>query len=96
MARCTGLTYDIRLDSLNTYASYYGIDFKSYISHQGDSYDRYLLRMSEMYESLHIINQVLGKLFRKRTGNKVLLDGIPAYSATPYNSMEELIHHFKY
>jgi NADH:ubiquinone oxidoreductase subunit D len=25
-----------------------------------------------------------------------LLDGIPAYSQTPYNSMEELIHHFKY
>ena len=96
MARCTGLMYDIRLDSMNTYASYYGIDFRSFVSKNGDSYDRYLLRINEMYESLHIINQVLKKLFSIKSGNKVLLDGIPAYSQTPYNSMEELIHHFKY
>jgi hypothetical protein len=52
--------------------------------------------MGEMYESLNIITQVLGELFHIRSGNTVLLDGIPAYSQTPYNSMEELIHHFKY
>lgn len=96
MARCTGLTYDIRLDSLNTYASYYGMDFKSYISVNGDSYDRYLLRMSEMYESLNIINQAIQMLITERKGGFIGLDGTAGYSPTPYNSMEELIHHFKY
>ncbi|MFK8061339.1 MAG: hypothetical protein AB8B78_14790 [Polaribacter sp.] len=62
MARCTGLKRDLRLDIYDTYANYGYLNFKSYIGQHGDSYDRFLLRMAEMLESLNIINQCLYKL----------------------------------
>ena len=62
MLRCTGIKRDVRLDIFETYANYYYLNFKSFYSNKGDSYDRYLLRMSEMLESLNIINQLINKL----------------------------------
>lgn len=62
MARCTGIKRDLRLDTCETYANYGYLNFKSYLGQQGDSYDRFLIRMSEMLESLNIINQCLYKL----------------------------------
>jgi NADH:ubiquinone oxidoreductase subunit D len=62
MARSTGLKRDLRLDKLDTYANYYYLNFKSYVGQHGDSYDRFLIRMNEMLESLSIINQSLYKL----------------------------------
>jgi NADH:ubiquinone oxidoreductase subunit D len=62
MARSTGLKRDIRLDELETYANYYYLNFRSYIGQHGDSYDRFLIRMNEMTESLNIINQTINKV----------------------------------
>lgn len=62
LARCSGIKRDLRLDSLETYANYYYLNFRSYIGQHGDSYDRFLLRMNEMTESLNIVNQVISKL----------------------------------
>jgi len=62
MLRCTGIKRDIRLDPNETYANYYYLNFKSFYSNNADSYDRYLLRMSEMFESLYLINQLVKKL----------------------------------
>lgn len=62
MARCVGIKRDLRLDSQDTYANYPHLNFKSYLGSHGDSYDRFLLRMMEMVESLNIINQCLYKL----------------------------------
>jgi NADH-quinone oxidoreductase subunit D len=62
MARCTGIKRDIRLSRLETYSNYYYLNFRSFIGQHGDSYDRYLLRMCEMTESLNIINQVINKI----------------------------------
>lgn len=62
MARCTGIKRDIRLSKLETYSNYYYLNFRSFIGQHGDSYDRYLIRMSEMTESLNIINQVVNKV----------------------------------
>jgi NADH:ubiquinone oxidoreductase subunit D len=62
MARCTGLKKDLRLDLYDTYANYPYLNFKSYLGQHGDSYDRFLIRMLEMTESLNIINQCLNKL----------------------------------
>jgi NADH-quinone oxidoreductase subunit D len=59
MARCTGLKRDVRLDSAETYANYYYANFRGFVGQKGDSYDRFLLRMNEMTESVNIINQVV-------------------------------------
>jgi len=66
MARCTGIKRDLRLDKLETYANYYYLNFRSFIGQNGDSYDRFLIRMNEMTESLNIMNQVIYKLLKKK------------------------------
>jgi NADH:ubiquinone oxidoreductase subunit D len=72
MSRCTGLKRDIRLDKAETYANYYYLNFRSYIGQNGDSYDRFLIRMNEMCESLNIINQVVSKItFKKNISKKI-------------------------
>ena len=62
MARSVGLRRDIRLSKLETYANYYHLNFRSYIGQRGDCYDRFLIRMNEMVESLFIITQVINNL----------------------------------
>lgn len=62
MARCTGIKRDLRLDKMETYANYYHLYFRSYLGKNGDSYDRFLIRMNEMTESLNIINQVISRI----------------------------------
>jgi NADH:ubiquinone oxidoreductase subunit D len=66
MARSTGLKRDLRLDKMETYANYYYLNFRSYVGQNGDSYDRFLIRMNEMTESLNIINQVVNKLTKHK------------------------------
>jgi NADH-quinone oxidoreductase subunit D len=70
MARCTGIKRDLRLDKLETYANYYTLNFRGYIGQHGDSYDRFLIRMNEMTESLQLINQIVSKII-KYNDNKV-------------------------
>lgn len=111
MARCTGLKRDLRFDRMETYANYYHLNFRGYIGQKGDSFDRYLLRMNEMTESLNIINQVVYKLTKKKSlrarehtnlNPHQLLQYITpdAFNKTKkrnsYNNMEQLIKHFKY
>lgn len=62
MARCVGLKRDLRLSNLETYGNYYYLNFRSYLGQHGDSFDRYLIRMNEMSESLNIINQVISNI----------------------------------
>ena len=102
MLRSVGIKRDIRLDVNETYANYYYLDFKSFYTSNGDSFDRYLLRISEMFESLHIITQTLTKLqIQKRTklNTRELLQyhNFSEYSfITNFSSMEQTIRHFKY
>jgi len=111
MSRCTGLKRDLRLDNNDSYANYYYLNFRSYLGKKGDSYDRYLIRMNEMVESLNIMNQIINKLkynkdeknYRKKNLNshKIIkyLDkkDLNKFNyINNYNSMEELINHFKY
>jgi len=58
MIRCTGLKHDLRLNKTTSYAHYPYLSIASFIGYQGDSYDRFLLRLSEMVESLFLINQI--------------------------------------
>jgi len=107
MARCTGVKRDLRMMKLETYANYYHLNFRAYTGQNGDSYDRYLIRMNEMLESLYIVSQVLFKLSTKKNGKPTLtplkilkqLQPKPAQNALhkhEYASMERLISHFKY
>jgi len=112
MARSTGIKRDLRLDKMETYANYYYLNFRSYVGQHGDSYDRFLIRMNEMTESLNIMNQVINKLTKfKKIGNKknnsninphILLKYLYPKSwnqhnyKSEYTSMEQLINHFKY
>ena len=101
MLRSTGVKRDLRLDLYETYANYYYLNFKSFYSKHGDSYDRYLLRMNEMFESLIIINQVINKLinnYKFINKNKLInLNNLNSYNnKNSFITMESTIKHFKY
>ena len=107
LARCTGLKRDLRLSRLDTYANYASINFKSYIGQHGDCYDRFLIRMYEMVESLSIINQTIKKCTSVSTTNTNssfdcydILNYVTQHNTKKiYNSnllMETTINDFKY
>lgn len=120
MSRCVGIKRDLRLSNLETYGNYYYLNFRSYLGQHGDSFDRYLIRMNEMSESLNIINQVISNITKfnkinikkkKKSNNFNEFTTISPHSIlkhiyprnfnqnnnkTNYNSMENLINHFKF
>ena len=112
MSRSTGIKRDVRLDKLETYANYYYLNFRSFIGQNGDCYDRFLIRMNEMSESLNIMNQVIQKLMKHRKPRKTKKNSLINPHQTlkylypkswnqnnyksEYTSMEQLIKHFKY
>lgn len=103
MSRSVGIKRDLRLAKYNSYSGYNQLYFKSYCGSNGDSYDRYLIRMLEMGESLTIINNVSTKLLNKYTESKTLKYAPNIYKSifkkntkkdNQYTSMEDLIKHF--
>lgn len=107
MSRSAGLKRDLRMDRLDTYANYYHTQFRTFIGQNGDSYDRYLLRMNEMSESINIINQSIFKLISKKTGAIYIkpLKLLESFNLSnkneallkhEYATMERLVKHFKY
>lgn len=62
MARSAGIKKDLRLSATDSYSNYNTFFFKSYVGLNGDSFDRYLIRMLEMGESLHIANLAINQL----------------------------------
>jgi len=89
MARCTGIKRDLRLDKMETYANYYHLYFRSYLGKNGDSYDRFLIRMNEMTESLNIINQVISRIKKfnkiKILKNKIISNSTDVSNLTNIN-----------
>lgn len=57
MARASGVNYDVR--KAFPYAAYDRMEFDVPLGEQGDNYDRYLVRMEEMRQSIRIIRQVI-------------------------------------
>jgi len=98
MARCTGLKRDVRLEFSETYGNYYYLNFRSYIGVNGDSYDRFLIRMNEMCESLVIVNQLTNKLRLKKVGivRHLINNDNKLVNKGKYNRMESTIKHFKH
>jgi len=92
MVRGSGLPWDLRKNQ--PYEVYDKMEFNIPIGTNGDCYDRYLIRVNEMRESLKIINQCLNKIPTgpiKIDNNKI---SIPSKMYMK-QSMESLIHHFK-
>ena len=92
MLRCTGLPWDLRKSQ--PYDAYAEMDFDLPIGKNGDCYDRYLVRMHEMRQSLRIIHQCLENMPDgpcKSEDHKVT----PPAREAMKDSMEALIHHFK-
>ncbi len=93
MVRGSGLAWDLR--RAQPYEGYEGYDFKVAVGKNGDCYDRYLVRMAEMRESVKIIRQAIDRL--RVTKGDILARGklTPPPRAEMKTSMEALIHHFK-
>ena len=94
MLRGSGIEWDIRKNE--PYSVYDKLDFEIPVGVTGDCYDRYLVRMEEMRQSTHIINQCVAWL--KENPGPVMSDD---HKVTPPDredmkgDMESLIHHFK-
>ncbi len=92
MLRGSGFPWDLRKSQ--PYDVYDRIEFDVPIGKNGDCYDRYLLRVEEMYQSIKIIKQCLEKMPKgsvKTEDPKIS----PPPRAEMKHSMEALIHHFK-
>jgi NADH dehydrogenase (ubiquinone) Fe-S protein 2 len=92
MLRGSGMPWDLRLSS--PYEIYKNIAFGIPVGMYGDCYDRYLLRIEEMRQSINIISQCLNNLpyGPVKTDDKKFV--FPSRSFMKRN-MESLIHHFK-
>ena len=92
MLRGSGINWDLRKSQ--PYEVYNELDFEIPVGEKGDCYDRYLIRIFEMRESLKIIDQCLNKIPTgpiKSNDNKLT----PPSRTDFKQSMESLIHHFK-
>jgi len=92
MLRGSGLPWDLRKNQ--PYEVYEKLSFEVAVGTNGDCYDRYLIRMEEMRQSLKIIVEAMNKMPEgaiKVVDNKISLP--PRREMK--NSMEALIHHFK-
>lgn len=90
--RASGCAWDLR--KAQPYDVYDRMEFDIPVGRQGDTYDRYLVRMLEMRESLKIVNQCLREMPEgpvKVADNKI----VPPARREMKRSMEALIHHFK-
>jgi len=93
MVRGSGMAWDLR--RAQPYECYDEFEFGIPVGKNGDCYDRYLVRMQEMRESIKIIHQACAKL-RLEPG-PVMTRGkmAPPNRGDMKTSMEALIHHFK-
>lgn len=92
MIRGSGGAWDLR--RAQPYECYNELDFKIAVGKNGDCYDRYLIRVEEMHESVKIMRQCIEKM---PEGPVAVEDGkiTPPKREDMKTSMEALIHHFK-
>ncbi|CAN7556992.1 NADH-quinone oxidoreductase subunit D [Mesorhizobium sp. LjNodule214] len=96
MVRGSGAAWDLR--KAQPYECYPEMDFDIPIGKNGDCYDRYLVRMEEMRQSVRVMKQCLEKLRSPEGRGPVALPNqkiTPPSRAEMKRSMEATIHHFK-
>jgi len=89
--RACGVPWDLRKS--NPYSGYERFDFAIALGQAGDAYERYLVRIFEMRQSLKIVEQAL----KEMPGGPVNIDNpkiVPSPKRVVRQSMEALIHHF--
>jgi NADH-quinone oxidoreductase subunit D len=93
--RSVGVPLDVRKDE--PYLVYDQIDFDVPVGEVGDNYDRYLVCVEEMHQSLRIVDQCLAKLEQLGPGPVNVDDPRVRWPAKGrvFNAMEELIQQFK-
>jgi NADH dehydrogenase (ubiquinone) Fe-S protein 2 len=92
MLRGSGVNFDLR--KAQPYDAYADVDFKIPVGVNGDCYDRYMVRVQEMRESLSIIVQCMNQM----PEGEIKVDDrkiSPPSRENMKQSMEALIHHFK-
>lgn len=94
MLRGSGIEWDLR--KKQPYEVYDLLDFDIPVGLNGDSYDRYLVRVEEMRQSNRIIKQCVEWL-RNNPGPVITTNHkvVPPARVSMKSNMEELIHHFK-
>jgi len=92
MLRGSGVPWDLRKSQ--PYDVYSELEFEIPVGTNGDCYDRYLIRVREMRESLNIINQCLNNMPEGAIKVDNFKISVPSKSNIK-SSMESLIHHFK-
>jgi len=92
LLRGSGISWDLRKNQ--PYEIYNKLNFEIPIGKNGDCFDRYLIRINEMRQSISIINQCINQIPNGpiKTDDQKLF---PPSRAFMKYSMESLIHHFK-
>ena len=93
MLRGSGIEWDLRKSQ--PYEVYSELDFSIPVGNNGDCYDRYLIRIEEMRQSLKIIQHLINKIEKGFIKNTNFNLSAPSRTEMK-NSMEAVIHHFKY
>lgn len=93
MLRGSGIPWDLRKSQ--PYEIYSEIDFSVPVGSSGDCFDRYLIRVEEMRQSLKILIQAINLIEEGVVKNSSYKINAPS-RVEMKNSMEAVIHHFKY
>ena len=109
--RSAGVRKDLRIFKTTTYSYYWFLKFRSFLGKTGDCFDRFIIRIREMLESVYIIYQIIPN-FTKLFSNNNSVSGVFSWSTAfdsmlentqtksltnrKSTSMESLISHFKH
>ncbi|HTL34591.1 MAG TPA: NADH-quinone oxidoreductase subunit D, partial [Kofleriaceae bacterium] len=93
IARACGVDYDVRRD--HPYSVYPEVEFDVPLGTHGDCYDRYLVRLEEMKQSIRILRQCLQQIPAGPTMVDDHRVALPPKRDT-YNTIESMIRHFKH
>jgi NADH-quinone oxidoreductase subunit D len=92
MARASGISYDVR--KVFPYSGYETFEFNVPTATRGDVYDRYLVRMAEMRESVKIAREALKRVTPRGVYDIQDYRIVPPPKDKVYTEMEGLIQHF--
>ena len=92
-ARAAGIDMDLRRDQPCMF--YKDVEFDVPITQNGDVFDRYMIRLAEIRQSLNILSQIAEKIKKGPIWADDKRVRIPEKEVV-YNTMEGMIHHFKF
>lgn len=92
-ARAAGIDVDLRRDQPVMF--YKNVEFDVPVGKNGDVFDRYMVRLEEIRQSLNILSQIADKMKKGPIWSEDKRVRIPDKDVV-HNTMEGLIHHFKF